>query len=206
MTKISDKLVNDYIYFNSSSKSPYHLLSNFHQIDGGIKYDDIIYNSVEHAYQAQKFIKSDRIRFSETGDLGDFSAFRTYGSIFFKKSVDPENKIRYWSKKNNIGIVAKMASNPKYAKQLRLTFEKEKSRKNIERLFLNILLQKYSYKKYFDVLIDTKNSLLIEFSRSAKRNYDNGSVDMWTGMVLDGKLYGENLMGQYLMKIRDCLI
>ena len=44
--------------------------------------------------------------------MGDFVAFRKFKYIFFgKKATDAlsEKKIKFWSKKNNIGIIAKMA-------------------------------------------------------------------------------------------------
>lgn len=58
------------ILFSSKSKPPFHQFSNFHYIPGGMDMDGIVYPSTEHAFQAQKFIVRDRVRFSITGDLG----------------------------------------------------------------------------------------------------------------------------------------
>ena len=48
--------------FYSNSCYPFYFLSNFAFVDEGIEYDGIIYPSVEHAFQAQKYIKSQRYR------------------------------------------------------------------------------------------------------------------------------------------------
>ena len=114
---------NQFIYFWSnatkekekSKKKSYYFLSNLNHIKDTIEYDDIIYNSVEHAYQAQKFIKSQRERFSINGDLGGWDGFK-----FFVKEEEIIKKINFWIKKDNIGIIAKMASNEKYDKKTKL--------------------------------------------------------------------------------------
>lgn len=56
-----------------------------------------------------------------------------------------------------------------------------------------------------DILLGTGNSQLIEFSRSAKRTELAGSPEMWAGYVDDGKLYGENWMGQIHMHVRKLI-
>ena len=63
------------ISYWSNAKPPFCYLSNFTFIEGGIEYDGIIYPSVEHAFQAQKYIKEQRIRFSINGDLGTMGWF-----------------------------------------------------------------------------------------------------------------------------------
>jgi predicted NAD-dependent protein-ADP-ribosyltransferase YbiA (DUF1768 family) len=58
-------------------------------------------------------------------------------------------------------------------------------------------------KEFRDLLLSTGNKTLIEFSRGAKRDYQNGIVDKWAGLVDNGVLYGENRMGNIHMELRD---
>ena len=59
-----------YIKFYSNAKEPYNKLSNFHYIKEGIKYNGLIYPSVEHAYQSTKFNnEKDKIDFSINGNM-----------------------------------------------------------------------------------------------------------------------------------------
>lgn len=81
-----------FILFGSNAKPPYHLLSNFTWITDGIVVDGIMYPSVEHAYQAQKFIEKER--FSVDGDIGRESGF----SLFYPKDK-VDDKRTYWMKK-----------------------------------------------------------------------------------------------------------
>jgi hypothetical protein len=46
---------------------------------------------------------------------------------------------------------------------------------------------------------------LIEFDRMAKHHSEAGRPPLWTGMVKDGKLYGQNPMGKMMMEVRDQL-
>lgn len=97
----------DYIYFGSASKEPYNVLSNFHQAT--VHFRGLTFDSTEHAYQSTKFVEVQR--FAKGGDLSDFSSFKVFKAIFFGKNAseaDAQKKINYWSKKGNVGIVAKM--------------------------------------------------------------------------------------------------
>ena len=42
------------INFWSTGKAPFHSLSNFAYIPDGIEFDELVYPSTEHAFQAQK--------------------------------------------------------------------------------------------------------------------------------------------------------
>ena len=66
---ISNELV---INIWSNAKQPFCALSNFAFIEQGIEYENIIYPSTEHAFQAQKYLLKDRVRFSINGDLGNW--------------------------------------------------------------------------------------------------------------------------------------
>lgn len=175
----------NHIKFYSNAKKPFCKLSNFSNIKDGIMVDDIRYASTEHAFQAQKYVKEDRWRFGVNGDLGSWEGF----SLISKKSSD------YWKKKDNIGIIAKMATNRIKGKQLGLTRLDEFQ--SSDELWENILVKKFSIKEFGDVLRTTGDTYLLEFDRGAKRN---GSK--WGGLIEAQTMYGENKMGKYLMKIR----
>lgn len=59
------------VAFYSCGIKPFHKLSNFALIKDGIKFNKLLFYSTEHAFQAQKYIKEQRIRFSVEGDLGN---------------------------------------------------------------------------------------------------------------------------------------
>ena len=75
------------INFHSNAKPPFNHLSNLNEINDGIEYDNIIYPSVEQAYQAQKFIKKQRNRFSIEGDLGTWNGLK----LFYKPDKYEKN-------------------------------------------------------------------------------------------------------------------
>lgn len=199
----------NYISFFSNAKDPYYKLSNFNHIKDGILYpppnkdirdnprqlksfidnqEGLIYPSVEHAYQAQKYIERDRIRFSINGDLGNWDGFK----LIHDKDVN------YWKKKDNIGIIAKMATNPKNTKKLGLKINK-KFKCTID-LWLDILILKFQKEYYKNILLATNNLYLLEFDRRARLR---GSE--WGGIIEDRVLYGDNKMGIYIMIIRYLL-
>ena len=104
------------VSFYACGKSPINNLSNFSFIKQGIIYDGITYYSTEHAFQAQKYIKEQRHRFSIDGDLGNIET----GFLLVFGNDKCEKKKQFWMKKDNIGIIAKMATNPKIGKKLGL--------------------------------------------------------------------------------------
>ena len=42
----------------------------------------------------------------------------------------------------------------------------------------------------------------MEFNRGAKRLCLQNNIPIWVGIIDDGILYGNNLMGKYLMMVR----
>lgn len=189
------------IAFWSTGKKGVYELSNFQQINGGIKpFDDnISFISAEHAYQSRKFIESDRKRFGMSGDLGNIDGFRlVFGEKTYKSKQD------YWMKKSNIGIIAKMATNTKNVKKLCL--HPIIDFRSTNKMWMEILYAKYIKEPYKQLLKNTGTAYLLEFDRGSQRKTMNGNPPIWAGMIIDNKLYGKNLMGKYLMHIRKCIV
>ena len=180
-----------FVSFGSNAKHPYHQLSNFAWIREGINIDGIEYPSTEHAYQAQKFLQKDR--FSTGGDIGQESGF----SLFYP-AKEVESKQKYWMKKGNIGILAKMASSKDNVKKLKLKDDPSFDLYNMKPFWMRILQAKYSIPLFRDLLMSTGTEYLLEFSRSAKKENS-----FWAGLIEDGRLYGKNTMGTYLMDVRE---
>ena len=180
-----------YIPFYACGKPPYNMLSNFAYIKEGIEYDGLRYISTEHAFQAQKYIKEQRKRFSVEGDLGQLdSGF----DLAFGK--DWEKKKLFWMKKNNIGIIPKMVTNEK--RGLKLGLIRDKNFVNTSELWFDLLWQKFRIDRFRKTLTSTGNNYLLEYDRGAER-----MNPLWSGIIKDGKLYGTNLMGKYIMYIRE---
>jgi len=192
----------DVLYFGSAMKL--RELSNLYECD--ILFEGDVYNSVENVYQSLKFKKEDRVRFMKDGDLGGYDGLIKYGKIFYGKNKSQEElnkKMEYWKKRKCIGIIAKMSSNKKYVEKLGLTYNKEIFNDYEKKLiFKEILMIKFNNKKFNKILEESKGKILIEFSRSSKRNYENGIIEKWCGLVDNGVLYGNNLMGNIIMDIR----
>tara|TARA_B100001093_G_C26649294_1_gene936756 strand:+ start:143 stop:748 length:606 start_codon:yes stop_codon:yes gene_type:complete len=182
------------INFYSCGKAPFHNLSNFAYIHGGIKYNGLVYISSEHAFQAQKYIQEQRYRFSIDGDLGNWDGLK----LIYKES-EYDKKYKYWSKKNNIGIIAKMVTNEKICKKLGLIRDEKFS--STDELWIKILEKKYAIKYFKYLLKSTCDIYLLEFDRGAKR-----SNSFWGGLIYNNILYGNNQMGKYLMEIRKNIL
>lgn len=91
-----------------------------------------------------------------------------------------------------------MATSAKNEKKLGLT--RDPNFESSWKLWKKILKKKFKNEEFKEILLSTGDKYLLEFSRDAK-NREN----YWGGLIEDGFLYGENMMGKYLMKIRDKL-
>jgi predicted NAD-dependent protein-ADP-ribosyltransferase YbiA (DUF1768 family) len=183
------------IKFYSCGTSPFHKLSNFALIKDGVEFDGLIFYSTEHAFQAQKYTKEQRIRFSIEGDLGNAdSGFKlVFGDEWEKKK-------KFWMKKDNIGIIAKMSTNIKIGTKLGLI--RDVNFLSTNELWIELLTTKFNIIEFKNILKNTKNKYLLEFDRGAKRMYVKNNIPIWSGLIEDGILYGNNLMGKYLMIVR----
>lgn len=78
-SKMADE--NETITFNSRSKSPYDKFSNFYEVQ--LEMPEGVFGSVEHYFQAMKFVDKNHSRFEVNGDLGK----RKFDSGSWKDSV-----------------------------------------------------------------------------------------------------------------------
>lgn len=184
--------------FWANGKSGVCELSNFSLIPEGIQpFDDgLVFPSSEHAFQSRKYLEQDRARFSVDGDLGTEDAFR----LVFRKE-EWEKKKKYWMKKNNIGIVAKMATNKNVG--IKLGLRRDPGFTSTWDLWSTILHCKFSKEPFRTLLLDTGDQYLLEFGRGAKREEEKGESPIWNGIVVNQRLYGQNRMGVYLMCVRE---
>jgi transposase/predicted NAD-dependent protein-ADP-ribosyltransferase YbiA (DUF1768 family) len=170
----------------------------------------------EHLWQALKTKNLKTfLRFTATGDLGNLTlAFfeKIYAGKSAKgKPVSPHKKFDLWNRNGMAGIVAKMASNPTYGARLGLSpggdmdYAREHLDPAVERsVWLEILALKFAACPVArQQLLGTGGRYLLEWSKGAERETRSGRVPHWNGLVgKDGVLYGENIMGQYLMATR----
>lgn len=220
----------DHVKFHSKGVAPYNTLSNFHRVGAGVTLtytqaqatpallracprllefmggQDAKYPSSEHAWQSLK--ADDRAsfaRFQTGGDLTDWSpnGFMPFVSFDAAKAM---KKFKHWAEKNNIGVLAKFASNPKYAVNLdiALGYTRERLSADDERAVWRVILDaKFSQNADCRrVLLDTGTRYLLEFVSGANRDFAKGIVTHWGGLINNGRLVGENVMGNYLMEAR----
>ena len=111
-----------------------------------------------------------------------------------------------------VGVVAKMASNPKHAAAAGLPPPSAPHDFSAE-IFFPILLSKFSRSAELrGVLLGTGEKYLLEFVRGAeRRERGGGGRERWGGLLKDSEeheaegrlLFGENRMGRALMWVRD---
>jgi predicted NAD-dependent protein-ADP-ribosyltransferase YbiA (DUF1768 family) len=120
--------------------------------------------------------------------------------------------------KCNIGLFAKLAVNPKYAEAFAvgphdLAYGRESLAPEVERAcWLSILRLKFGPEKkdLRDLLAtETANRLLVEINKEAGQKAvlaGHKPVPHWGGLVKGSKVIGDNVMGRYLMELRDELV
>ena len=191
------------INFWSNGKPDFYKLSNFQYIEGGIQpFDDqLVFPSTEHAFQSRKYVAKDRARFSVNGDLGQVDGFKL---VFREKEY--EKKQKYWMKKGNVGVIAKVATNKTVGKRLGLEIDPDF--KSTDELWMQILQCKYDKEPFKQLLKKTEDLYLLEFDRGAYHRFCPGpssSPAFWGGLIIQNALWGKNKMGKYLMQIRDLI-
>lgn len=188
-----------------------------------------VFPSSEHVWQSLKATDSStRYQFTTQGYLGQWNINHFLDTGAEQKALAKQHKaarlgksyagtalseatasLAYWQNKHMIGIVAKMAANPKHAEALEVVdgmdYGRETLAPEVERAaWLAILHLKFTQNATLHAdLLATGASQLVEFDRKAAAK--QGSH--WGGCYRksDGVLCGENAMGQYLMAVRDML-
>jgi hypothetical protein len=192
------------ISFCSTSKAPYFVLSNLTAcllvIDG--KH----YPSVEHWYQSQKVA-------SHASDFECGGKWSTWDAMHLLwKPTNVARKIAYWRRKHSIGIIAKLAINRarigtrsqrlQVGLTLKPTLLEYVSFKDALELWLPVLLAKVAQNiEVLALLRMHRQDYFLEFSRGAQRQTHHGNPPRWSGMIKDGKLFGENWMGRLWMQV-----
>lgn len=184
---------------NSKKETKFYKFSNFQYIKDGIQpfNDKLVFASTEHAFQSRKYVEKDRARFSIDGDLGNIDGF----SLVFKEK-EYIKKYKYWMQKDNIGVIAKMATNEKLGKKLGL--ERNTDFVSTDELWVQILLTKYRKEEFKQLLKKTNDIYLLEYDRMAYHRF-NISPAFWGGNIINNELWGKNQMGKYLMHIRELI-
>jgi hypothetical protein len=182
------------------------LLSNLAKVF--LRYDGLTYPSAEHAYQAQKFIPSDRIKFSTLGEFSKTSLF----------SISPllvANKKR-WLFRENIGIIARVVGNDEaIQRQFGLTKNPAFSPDNSYQNWAPILQEKFKQEPFLSILASTKEMNIMEQLQYPEEynNEDEGKVNIWgaSGSATISKqlftrhppyLWASDSTGTNLMRIR----
>ena len=182
----------DYLYFHSNAKYPLNKLSNFSKckIVGNINNIRYIFPSAEHYYFAHYIQdQQDIIHLTINGKLGTFNGLK----FFYTDNLD--QKIKYWKKKVNIGIVAKLFKNQNHKVGIKL---KEINDKENEKIWHKVLNEKFRQsKELLNILIETSDNQLVEFNKNSKE------ISFYTAKIIDGNLIGNNYMGKKITEIRD---
>lgn len=189
------------IVFWSNCSGKYGKLSNFHHLKEGILFRGRTFPSSEHAFQSCFVPEDMKDCFTVSGTFGDYysgfkSLYPSASSDFIQKKVD------YWKKKNNIGILAKMAVNRKRLGSMNIE-KKSMSFEECEDTFFHILQKKFEIPDFKNVLLSTGKCYLLEFDRFQQESEDK--ISRWGGKIINHKVWGHNQMGSLLMKVRDTL-
>ena len=214
-----------HIYFGSGSKAPFNKLSNFSKCNitgkmwifkGFNEYvlKEFVFPSSEHMWWAHFFVVERDVRRLAIG--GDLSTLQ--GLEHFYEGEDLEKKISYWSRKDNVGIVAKLLAGKKgtnYRKRasdigMCMTihpcerYGPQGEDSTLWKIWKRILLAKYTQNRgHYSVLMGTKSKKLVEFTRAPMIRIEK---EFWAGRVVDSNLYGGNYMGDCMVRIRDHLL
>lgn len=178
------------IKFGSGMNKQWIPLSNFY--DYIMMYRGKTYPSSEHAFQAQLLQNTEQMEdFVVGGKYADYECmYEFYPKLSHEKI---EQKIRYWKKKNCIGILAKMAIG---------RIKKSGGKRSLkfwecESTFERILSTKFSHPDMKKIITSTSDSYLLEYDR-----FGTHRKSRWGGTIDNGKIHGDNQMGALIMNVR----
>ena len=168
--------------FNSRSKTPYDKFSNFYEVK--LKMPEGAFGSVEHYFQAMKFIEKNHRRFEINGDLG-------------KRRIDSGS----WKETVSRGRFIKSAGGKSGTQKYKLTLRRDGlNRERGKQKMKEALQKKFECDPFKSLLLETDKRKLVHIPM-------RGKTDYWTGRVdkTSGDISGENTMGQLLMEVRHKL-
>jgi len=217
------------LLFKADKAVPLCHLSNLAVVPSGVTHHGIVYPTVEHAFQAQKFHDSVRHLFSTSGVYGNpANQFQAGWTAYFHAKTPAsktiaetvEKKQKHWGKKNQFGVLAKMVNNlSKPPKKGPCKIDRLGLRPNSawdfgeshERLWMSLLRSKFQDPAMRGVLLNTGDAYLIEYQKFEKeKGTERDYVDFYTAYYNEAtrecKHCNEprcNAIGKFLMKIRD---
>jgi len=176
--------------------------------------------SSEHCWQSIKATNRRTFnRFTATGDWSQFTPDSFHPFLKLKKADKNDSQkvadgcakmFKMWSRKQCVGILAKMAVNPTYRaacgfSMVDIQYQREWLAPEVEKAIWSVILtQKFSQNPALKQrLLATRGVYLLEFDRGAAQV---GRQVHWGGYITpQGQLLGANVMGIYLMQVRDAL-
>lgn len=226
MYRVPGVQVGPFLYFGSGMKAPYNKLSNLNECSVTVKLwvlknfnefylKEYTFPSAEAAWWAHFLLKDADITRLAIG--GDMSNLETGLGHFYDGEVLAE-KIEYWGRKSNVGIVAKLLAAKKgtnirqTAKELGIymgthpvgRYGAQGADSTLTEIWDRILLAKFNQNaSHRQVLLDTGDHHLVEFTRT---NIDKAYKKFWSGRVESNELHGKNFMGECMMRVREVMM
>lgn len=215
----------NFVYFNSGAVEPFNRLSNLNHAPVELTAETVTaellavnsklgewvrsgetlrFETIEHLWHALKALdRATFLEFTSSGRFGRFNA-AVFAEFFPGQGAE---KHAYWSKKQNNGIIPKLASNRKYGTRLgvgkSLKYEREQNPEAVQRaVWQDLLSRKYiANKLHRDALLATGDKTLIEFDRGSTV----AKPSFWGACVREGVVVGENFMGKMMQEVRSKL-
>lgn len=170
------------IKFGYDVDAPNHLLSNYAYVSDKVEVFGECYVSSEHAFQSRYFGPPHAEWFACSGKLSDINSGFQY---CFRERAKEKMAVWITNERNNIGVLAEVAKNKLVGKKTQLNAITPDYN-----MWEPILQSKFRAGKFRDALLATGNAYLVDDSTSSVKN---------------NKLRGDNMMGKYLMRIRDAI-
>ena len=213
----------DVVPFSSTARIPNCYLSNYAVVESGVRYEGLVYPSVEHAFQAQKYRPESRPAFSVTGIYGNptdnfhhaLTAFYmakyphlvNHGAPNAKIKGKVEEMKRSDHKINanrTFGTLAEQVSDfaEQGAEQMKALKLKPNRVRLDEAFWLEVLRSKFEDDRMRDALLRTRNDYLIAEDEGRASTY-TAHYDKTRRNCEECNDPSRNLLGKWLMRIRS---
>jgi len=206
-------LTEDDIVFFSARGKGVREFSNLYELDVPIKYKGRTFAHTEAGYQSEYRCEEE---FRDMFALPDgmFATLEGAEHVYNKPEEAARARKSWGSVKGRnpmSGIVAKMAVKPDRAKKLgiklRCSKDDPQDLDEIKRIFKELLYLKFTRNpKLGRMLLETGDKILVEWDKGAGRQTLAGKPPLFSGILKDGKILGQNLMGRLLMRTRKRLV